>query len=147
MPRPYNFPLQKVLDYRLQLEEEAKAALGVAQRAYQKQVKAVQQLRDALAAHEQSLYDGKELSPQEMWLWRNYKERLHTDLQLAEQDMLQKAKEVNAARRQLVTTSKDKKLLEKLKQNKLVRHVKEEFEKEQKEQDELATMRYGRDAY
>lgn len=142
MPRPFHFPLQKVLDYRLQLEEEAKQTMAKAQRAYQRQVQAVQRVREALAAHEQAMYAGDAVTPEGMWLWRNYHERLQEDLAKEEQKTLQRAKELNKARREVVARSKERKLLEKLKQNQMVRHVQEEQQKEQKELDEMATLRY-----
>ncbi len=147
MPRPFTFNLQRVLDYRKQLEEESKLELSKAQRAYQSRVATVRSLRETIDAHEKAMYQGDRLTPQDMWLWRNYRERLGADLQKAEMEMMQQAKVVNRARRTLVSRAKDRRLLEKLKQNKMVRHVHEEAHKEQKEYDEMATLRYQRDAF
>jgi len=150
MPRRFHFSLQKVLDFRIQLEEQAKEAMAKAQNRYQAQVQVVQKLRDSLAANEQAMYgnkDGNGPTPHELWLWRNYAERLQVDLQVEEQKVLQRARELNTARRELVNRSKDRKLLEKHKQNQMVRHVKEEEKREQNELDEMATLRYGRNAF
>lgn len=150
MPRPFHFSLQKVLDFRIQLEERAKQALAKAQNKYQVQVQVAQKLRDELAAHEQAMYaSAGEDAPtsRDMWLWRNYSERLQEDLQVQEQKVLQRARELNKARRELVNSSKERKLLEKLKQNQMIRHAKEEEKREQNELDEMATLRYGRNAF
>jgi flagellar protein FliJ len=147
MPRPFRFSLQRVLDYREQLEEEAKLELAKAQRAYQSLVARVRSLRETIDAHEKAMYQGERITPRDMWLWRAYRERLDTDLQQAELEMLQQAKVVNRARRALVNRAKDRRLLEKLKQNKMVRHVHEQAHSEQKENDEIATLRYQRDAF
>lgn len=150
MPRAFHFSLQKVLDFRIQLEEQSKQALAKAQNSYQAQVQVVQKLREDLAAHEQAMYGstGDDApSSQELWLWRNYSERLQEDLQAQEQIVLQRARELNKVRRELVNRSKDRKLLEKLKQNQMIRHVKEEEKREQNELDEMATLRYGRNAF
>jgi len=147
MPRPFRFGLQKVLDYRLQLEEKAKQAMAKAQERYQLQVEAVQRVRDDLARHEQALYGKDAPTAHEMWLWRSYLERLQADIQAAEQKMLQRARELNTARREVVTRSKERKLLEKLKQNQMIRHVQEEEKREQNELDEMATLRYRHNAF
>lgn len=147
MPQPFRFSLQRVLDFRQQLEEEAKIELAKAQRTYQSLVAKVRSLRESIDAHEKAMYQGERITPQDMWLWRAYRERLDADLQQAELEMLQQAKVVNRARRALVNRAKDRRLLEKLKQNKMVRHVHEEAHREQKENDEIATLRYQRDAF
>lgn len=147
MLRPFRFPLQKVLDYRLQLEEEARQVMARAQEEYQQKVQATQQIRDVLANLEQEMYGKNAPPPQEMWLWRNYQERLQADVQVAEQKALQSARKLNKARREVVNRSKERKLLEKLKQNQMVRHVKEEERLEQNELDEMATLRYRHNAF
>ncbi len=141
MTRPFTFPLQRVLDYRGQLEEQAKMALGKAQHAYSKQVDLVQGVRASIERHEAELYE-KDPSPQDLWLWRNYKARLVQELKDAERRMLELAQEVNRCRREAVNRSKDRKLLEKLKTKQKIRHDEEEELREQKEFDEAATLRY-----
>ncbi len=147
MPRPFQFSLQKVLSYRLQLEEEAKLAMAKAQLRYKRQVERAQRLRGEIAAGEITMSQKAATHPEEAFLWRAYLERLQSDLQQAEQEVLQRARELNKARRELIMRSKERQLLEKLKQNKKIRHDKEEREKEQKELDEMATLRYGRNAF
>jgi flagellar FliJ protein len=142
MPRPFHFSLQRVLDYRAQLEEQAALALAKAQQAYTAQTGKVEDLRAQIAAHEQSLYADGAPSAQSMWLWRNYKERLQHDLSRAEQRALELARELNKARREAVNRSKERKLLEKLKSNQAMRHEEDEKLREQKEFDEMATLRY-----
>ncbi len=143
MARRFIFSLEKVLDYRAQLEEQARLQLAVAQRAYQEQVARVSGLREALARHERSLNaDDGPLSAADIWLWRNYKERLFQDLAKAEATMLDCAKELNKCRREAIVRSKDRKLLEKLKTRQAIRHAEEHKLAEQKEHDEMATLRY-----
>ncbi|TVM16674.1 flagellar export protein FliJ [Oceanidesulfovibrio indonesiensis] len=141
MTRPFHFPLQRILDYRGQLEDQARMALGKAQQAYSRQVDLVQEIRASIERHEAALYE-QEPNPQEMWLWRNYKARLVQELKDAERRMLELAQEVNRCRREAVNRSKDRKLLEKLKTKQKIRHDEEEELREQKEFDEAATLRY-----
>lgn len=143
MPRPFHFSLQKVLDYREQLEEQAKMELAQAQQVYARQVEKAQALRQALQQHGSSLYaGGKAPTPSEIWLWERYRERLTQDLREAEQKALQLAQNVAKKQRQLIARAKDRKLLDKLRTNKQLRHISEEERLEQKEFDEMATVRY-----
>ncbi|THB66211.1 MAG: flagellar export protein FliJ [Desulfovibrio sp.] len=142
MARPFRFSLERVLDYRIQLEEQAKLALAKAQHAYTRQSDFVQSLRALLDEHEAKLHSDENLTPQAMWLWRNYKERLLQDLAQAEALLLTLARELNTRRREAVERSKDKKLLEKLKENQAARHALDEQTREQNEYDEMATLRY-----
>jgi flagellar FliJ protein len=141
MTRPFTFSLEKVLDYRGQLEEQAKLALAKAQQAYSAQVEHAQGIRDAIERHEAALYEN-DPTPQDMWLWRNYKARLVQELKDAERRMLELAQNVNRRRREVVHRSKDRKLLEQLKTKQKRRHDEEEELREQKEFDEAATLRF-----
>lgn len=146
MTRPFRFSLEKVLDYRQQLEDEAMMALSRAQQVYQRQVDAVEALGAGLEAHEASLYE-KTLNADEMWLWKQYKERLVQEMAEAENRMLTLARRLNEARRVAVERSKERKLLDKLKFNQRLRHEETERKKEQDAFDEMATVRYRPPAF
>lgn len=142
MPRPFRFPLQKVLEYRSQLEEEAKLELAKAQHNYAKQGKIINALRSRFEEHKLSLNKKGGATADDWWLWKNYAEGLQADLKKAEERLLELAKELNKRRREAVAAARDHKLLEKLKQKQAAKHVKEEERKEQNEFDEMATIRY-----
>ncbi len=139
--RQFRFALDKVLDYRKQLEEQAKLELAQARQAYAAQVELVQGVRKSLAEHEKALYQ-EEPNADTFWLWKQYKERLVEDLARAEQRMRALAQELSKKQRQAVIRSRDRKLLDKLKEKQKERHVREEERLEQKEFDEMATVRY-----
>ena len=141
MTRPYRFPLDRVLDYRQQLEDQAKLQVARARLAYTEQVERVQAVRRDIEAHEAALSADKEPSADEMWLWRLYRDRLAQDLQEAEQRMLTLAQELSRRQREAVSRAKDRKILDKLKTNQKLRHVQEEQRREQNEFDEIATVR------
>ena len=140
--RRFSFSLDKVLDYRSQLEEQAKMALAKAQQAYQQQVSLVDSIRAEIDQAQRMLCSPTPLSSSESWLWRSYKERLLQDLEHAERTMLELAKALNDRRREAVLRSKDRKLLEKLKDKQAARHYAQEQANEQNEFDEMATLRY-----
>ncbi|MGE4299605.1 MAG: flagellar export protein FliJ [Desulfovibrionaceae bacterium] len=142
MPKPFLFSLEKVLAYRGQLEDQAKMRLAKAQQAYAAQVQVVENLRRALDDHIHSLYRKKETSAADIWLWGHYKERLEADVEQAERAVLELAQALNKARRELVMRAKDRKLLQKLKDNQKKSHDKDEQDKEQKGFDEMVAVRY-----
>ncbi|WBF68754.1 flagellar export protein FliJ [Desulfovibrio subterraneus] len=137
---PYKFKLQQVLDYRNQLEDQAKMAFTQAQQRYDAHVARVNGLRQRLAEYEPKLYQTN--NPSELWLLRNFVQALTLDVATAESRLLQLAQELNKARQNLVKKSQERKLLDKLKENQAKRHAKEERFKEQQQFDETATLRY-----
>ncbi|MDY7000243.1 MAG: flagellar export protein FliJ [Thermodesulfobacteriota bacterium] len=142
MAGAFRFRLQRVLDYRTQLEEQAKIELAKALHEQRVQADVLADLRRRLEVHETKLYAEKELTADDVWLWRLYKDRLQFDIKAAEAGLLKLVKKVDRCRRELVTKSKDRKLLEKLKTNQAVKFRVEENLKEQSESDEMATLRY-----
>lgn len=147
MPRPFRFNLQKVLDYRSQLEDQAKLALAKAQQAHQRQVKLIAEINRNLVEHLESMAHATDLTAADIWLSRNYANRLAGDLFQARQREAQLAQDVRTRRLELVEKAKERKLLEKLKETQAIRHEREENRKEQAEFDEMATLRYQAPAF
>jgi flagellar FliJ protein len=142
MSRPFRFNLQKVLDYRAQLEDQAKQALVRAQQAHQEKAREVALLDGNLARHMEAMSSQAMQSAADIWLGRNYAKRLAEDLALARQAEAQLLHEAQERRLELVEKAKERKLLEKLKETQAKRHEQEEFRKEQAGFDEMATLRY-----
>ncbi|BCS88627.1 flagellar export protein FliJ [Pseudodesulfovibrio sediminis] len=141
MSKRFDFKLDKVLDYREQLEEQAKAALTQAKAARDAQAEVVNDLKDCLAAHMHK-EERSRSSSNDMWLWRQYKEALEQDISVAHMDLNSLELKLQRCRTQAVERSKEKKLLEKLKQTQAKKHHEEESAREEKENDEMATLRY-----
>ena len=142
MPRPFHFSLEKVLQYRQQLEDQAQLALAQAQKRYQEQTRRLESLKEQLQTQEEYFQAQTNITANDIWLWRNYKERLLQEIQQAEEKLRQLASEVNKRRTEAVNKAKDRKLLEKLKTNQLNKHLEQEQHKEQQEFDEMATLRH-----
>jgi len=141
MSRPFHFKLDKVLDYREQLEEQAKGALARAKGARDAQADKLAGLEARLEAH----LAGEAVScksANDMWLWRQYKDALSQDVSIARVDLNSLELKLQRCRREAVERSKDKKLLEKLKQTQAKRHHDQENAREEKENDEMATIRF-----
>ena len=142
MAGPFRFNLQRVLEYRGQLEEQAKLALATALRAVTDQEGRIKALADEIRENERAITQKKTVTPAEMWLYRTYKERLLQDVAQARIKLEGLKNELNMRRTEAVARSKERKLLEKLKSNQAVNYAREESLKEQNGFDEMATIRY-----
>ena len=144
MVKPFSFGLEKVMEYRRQLEDEAKIALATAMARYEAQQRLVGEMEARLAAHSRSPYrnDGGQPRAGDIWLWQQYKEALERDIVDAKADLARLALILQKCRRDAVEKSKERKLLEKLKENQAKKYYAEANEKERKEFDEMATIRF-----
>lgn len=143
MPPRFRFRLQRVLDYRRQREDQAKFAFAKAKADHEAQAQAVSALHKALEDHEASLYAEDELTEGKLWLWLRYRERLVSDLEQAEMRLMELARLMNQRRRELVERSKERKLLERLRSHQEIEFLREASAREQREYDEMATIRYA----
>ncbi|MBG0790656.1 MAG: flagellar export protein FliJ [Desulfovibrionaceae bacterium] len=141
MVKPFTFKLEKVLGYREQLEEQAKAALLRAKAARDAQAEKVADMEARLTEHLAGEGASRK-SANDMWLWRQYREALEQDISVARLTLNQLELKLQRCRAQAVERSKDKKLLEKLKTTQARKHHEEESAREEKENDEMATLRY-----
>lgn len=136
----FKFKMQKVLDYRSQLEEEAKVGLANAlakHKACQEQLeKLTAALMEAEAKSAEIMQSG------ERWLLDQYLKGLHADhkmLALQERMLAQMAEE---ARKHLASCAIDRKVLEKLKERHKAQHYRTEQKQELNFNDEIATIRH-----
>ncbi|AMK10478.1 MAG: flagellar export protein FliJ [Pseudodesulfovibrio sp.] len=143
MAKPFHFKLDKVLDYREQLEDQAKGVLARARAARDAKAEAVEALEEQLRAHLQTEAASRK-SANDMWLWRQYKEALEQDLSIGRVELSGLELKLQRCRLEAVERSKEKKLLEKLKQTQAKKHHDQENAREEKENDEMATIRYER---
>ncbi len=142
MAKRFHFNLERVLNIREQFEERAKMELAKAMAAVHAQERELSRLINEKEAREASIAQNPNLTQGELWLWQAYRRRLEDDIQAARVRLEELVEVRERCRRTLVTRSKDKKLLEKLKSNKAERHALEENLAEQKENDELASMHH-----
>ena len=141
MVKPFHFKLEKVLDYRGQLEEQAKGALAQAKEAYDAQMAVVEDYTNRMATHLDNKAKSQK-SANDMWLWRQYKDALELDMERERIELSRLELNLHQRRREAVDRSKDKKLLEKLKETQAKKYHEEESAREEKENDEMATIRY-----
>jgi flagellar FliJ protein len=147
MARPFIFKLEKLLEYREQLEDQAKLALSKARQDLRTQAALVEKLEEDLQACVSSMNEIKQMTQAELWLWSGWRKRLELDKREAQARQVQLERVVEERRVDLVVKAKDRKLLEKLRAKEAIRHAQEEQRKEQNAFDETATLRYGRSFY
>ena len=147
MAKPFRFNLERVLDIRGQLEERAKMELGKANVACAAKQREIDRLINEKNAREASMSQKAVVTPDELWLWQAYRKRLVADIQTGQVKLAELEEVRERCRRTLVTRSKDKKLLEKLKSNKAERHAQQEKLAEQNENDDMASIRYQPPVY
>lgn len=141
MPKKFSFKLEKVLDYRAQLEDQAKAALAAAQASHDAQKAKVDGLKHQLARHMENEEKSRKTT-NDMWLWRQFKTALEQDIEREKVELSRLELNLHQRRQEVVDRSRDKKLLEKLKQTQAKKHHEEQSAREEKENDEMATIRY-----
>ena len=141
----FKFKLEKVLDYRKQLEEQAMQALAEARRAEEQEKTRLEGLRLELAAQRASL-NASIHDAAERWLVSSYISALAEDIRTAERVLEILAEEIVLRQAALVQKAQDRQLLDKLKDKQALRHAHEEKLKEQRDNDETATIRYKKKA-
>ena len=139
---PFHFKMQKVLDYREQLEEEAKVDLAHKQKLLEQAKALFERLRSELRQGEDRLF-ASALAPQpERWLLEQYIKGLRGDVANAALQGRMQEQLVEEARKLLAARAIERKLLDKLKERQNRQYLREEQLKEQRVNDETATLRY-----
>ena len=141
----FKFKLQQVLNYRAQLEDQAKMALGRALNELAVHQKYVDDLQTELTVQISKGYHDGIRTVDERWVQDNYIRRLKDDLEkgrfrLEEAEML-----VHRCRSELLRKSQDRRLLDKLCDKQRDRYNHEESQKEQYALDEMAGIRFRPD--
>ncbi|EPR43923.1 flagellar export protein FliJ [Desulfovibrio sp. X2] len=143
MSKPFRFKLEKVLEFRRQAEDQAKMALAKAKERLDAERRALDSLLREREEKEKAFAAVKSLSAADLWLWRRFRERLKLDMERVQGRIRNFESEVERARAELVTRAKERKLLDKLKEQQAVRHAKEAQALEQKSYDEVSTILFG----
>lgn len=139
---PFRFKMQKVLDFREQLEEEAKVDLALKQQKLEAARARFEQLRQELRAAEERRSATALKSAAERWLQEQYVKGLRGDVGATALQVRMLQQLTDEARKLLAARAMDRNLLEKLKERQNKHFLHEEYLKEQRVNDETATLRY-----
>lgn len=142
MAKPFQFPLEHVLQHRKRLEQEARLELAVAQNTYQAEYRLVEGLRQKVREAEAHLKSQGNLSSDELWLWASFRERLLQETARGARKLQKLATRVTTCRTALVQRAKETKILERLKTKQAMEYYAQQKRQEQKELDEIASLRH-----
>ncbi|MDE5878489.1 MAG: flagellar export protein FliJ [Desulfovibrio sp.] len=144
---PFRFKMQKVLDYRAQLEEEAKVRLAEAEHRLREAQDRLDAILAEVAAAEEKSRAGGLLQSGERWLHEQYLKGLHSDASAAELQCRMQRQMTEEARTLLAERAMERKLLEKLKERQKAQYQHAERLQEQHFNDEISTLRYKASAF
>lgn len=136
----FHFRMQKVLDYREQLEEEAKVRYANAAARHQKSREHLEAITSELKAAEAK--GAEVMQAAERWLHDQYVKGLRADHAAAALQERMLAQMEEEARAFLAARAIDRKMLEKLKDRQKNQYNRAEQKQELKFNDEIATIRH-----
>ena len=144
MAERFTFRLEKVLVYRWQCEDQARMALAEVSFRYWKQGERLAGLKEDFAAARAAFARKKDVTRNDFWLWGNYKLGMEQSIANAELLLRQIGQEVVRCRENVIKRSKDRKILEKFKENQATQYEQQQKQHEQKELDEISQLRLAR---
>ncbi len=139
----FTFSMQKVLDYREMLEEKAKIQLAKAQNMIKKEEERRASLEATLEEKRAEMNANMCMDAGSRWVLESFIKGLSADLAQCHQRLLQLQEILQQCTEMLLMRSKDKKVLEKLKEKQQERYYAAEKEHERKVNDEAATIRFN----
>lgn len=143
----FKFSLEKVLNYREQLENEAKARLGSLQEKSRALKEHYRNLKEDEQIQENKLCNTPFSENGQRWLLDNYIKALRQDMLQTQKDIASVDEEIEQAKKELAEKAKDRKIMEKLKEKHFENFKKEEQLKEQRNLDEIASIRFKTQTY
>lgn len=141
----FKFKLEKVLEYREQLEEQAMQALAEARQAEENEEARLCSMQDELMVQQDSLHRNI-TDANERWLTASFITALQDDIKKSRARLVALKEETSRCQSELIIKAQERKLLDKLKSKQAERYAEEEKLKEQRENDETATIRYQQKA-
>lgn len=121
-------------------------ALAEATARYRDQSRRVAVLKEEFAVAQDELVRKKSVSQNDFWLWENYKAGMTKRIEDAQLLLRQIGQEVVRCRENVVQRSKERKILEKLKENQATVYEHKQKQLEQKELDEITQLRRTRES-
>jgi flagellar FliJ protein len=139
----FPFSLQPLLDWKRNLEEVAQIRLTAKMTLLRSQEEEIERLTLKRLAHEEAL--GKKISrgipAPEYVLYKQFAEESRTELKVREQKKKETLREIEKDRDKLVQLSKEKKILERLKEKKQKAFLYQAEKNDQKRTDEMVITR------
>ncbi len=143
----FKFSLEKILSYREQIENEAKMQVAKIQTMLNAEKKRYADLKNEETLQEKKLANTPLSDLGERWLLDNYLRAIRADIVQTQQNIARIDVELKDAQAILAEKAKDKKIMEKLKEKHFELFKRQEHEREQREFDEIASIRFKTQTY
>lgn len=143
----FKFALEKVLQYKEQLENEVKSKLANLNAQKERLKERYANLKNEELFQEQKLSQTPVTEMGERWLIDTYIKAIRQDIQQTQKNIAMLDTQIEQTRLELAQKAKDKKVMEKLKEKHFERYKKEEQLKEQRNLDEIASIRFKAQTY
>jgi flagellar FliJ protein len=138
----FRFRLQRVLDLRVQIRDEARQELVRRNQERDYQINILRHLEDEY--RRTSIQEGGTYSAGDLVLLGTYCARLQKQIEHQQEVVAKARKEAEQAQERYVETSRDAKALEMLREKKLQEHTEQMLREEGAMLDEIAIQRAGR---
>jgi flagellar FliJ protein len=138
------FKLQALLNWKKNLEELAQIRLADKLKSFRTQEEEIQNLRNQRSAYAQEINERslRGLKAGEYLTYQQYFEESYKDLILREEKKKHTIREIEIEREKLMAFTKQRKILEKLKERKLKKFIYQAEQEDQIKNDERAIQRY-----
>lgn len=142
----YRFRLEPVLQFRRRLEEVAQMELSKKVREWENELSFLQSLivEQNRCIHEIKLMEKDSISVEEYRMYKEYTYLLFNRIKEQQKKIESLRGEVEEKRNELIRHSKNRKILEKMKERGRIKYQKDWARKEEKSRDELTTIRFDR---
>ncbi|WP_080146600.1 flagellar export protein FliJ [Marinilactibacillus piezotolerans] len=140
--QPYQFSMGKILDWREDLEEEARNTVKAAELKVRKEEQRLEALlKDSRKLKSDRLFNANIDSVKRHSL---YQDMLNDKIIQQRLQIKEAEQELAAAQTALMKANKDKRMMEKLEEKERFLHIEAEKKEEQKQLDEISTLQFGR---
>ena len=145
MRKKFSFALQPVLEHRKRIEEQKQQTLAMRQRAWDEARRELDRLNDEFRANARELRDRhRELGVEELRLRYAHLQFLDRTIDAQIKVLAERQVVLDRARKDLIAASKNRKVVDKLKERRRVAYVAEELRVEQIELDDGNARMEGR---
>lgn len=141
----FAFSLERILEYRRQLELDRKRTFSVASEVFRQREKDLRTLATELATYRTRLAEmgSGRVSARQLALYRSYMTHVEAQIGQAVLWLTDAGKDLEARRQDLAAASKDKQVIEKVKEHKRAEYEYEANRQETRDLDEVGAWRHA----
>jgi len=141
MSKVFRFPLQRILNFKDKIADEKsrhfQRSLAEVEREKRELVE-IESTKTAALSEQRSLENEEQVSLRDIRLADSHVAQLNDRMEAQEQAIAQRRTEAENARQELLKATKEKRVIEKLRERQLAEHLRSERQRETVEENELA---------